>query len=197
MPITSSSSCTVPSSPSRPCRATKAASGRSAISSVTRSGPTSMGRTSWPRRSSASCTLAPDRSDTWRSSERPPFSTATRLKAALGPPTASPRALALGGELQDLGQLGIGHARLGLEPCVLTAARSSGVRLRAGQGPVHGDLLTDDLADAPDAFTDLVLAHAREVQPHRGPTPPVDVGRASGHERDVLLKGAGQQVGGV
>ena len=52
------------SSPSRPCSATNATSGRALVNSATRSGPTSIGRTSWPRRSRASCTRAPERSET-------------------------------------------------------------------------------------------------------------------------------------
>ena len=80
MPRISSSSCTVPSSPPTPCIATKATSGRSATRRLTRSAPTSIGSTSWPSRSSASSTRAPERSETPRSSERPPLRTATFIK---------------------------------------------------------------------------------------------------------------------
>ena len=64
-----------------------------------------MPMTSCPSRSSAASTRAPERSDTWRSKDRPPFSTATRLmmrlRAAVG--GRSPR-----GERQHVGHPGVG-----------------------------------------------------------------------------------------
>ena len=70
-------------------------------------------------------------------------------------------------------------------------------RLRAGQRPVERDLLAHDLADPPDALADVVLADAREVQPHRGAAAAVEVGRPPGDERHVLAQRPGQQVGRV
>ena len=61
----------------RPCSATNATSGRSAASRSTRSAPTSIATTSCPSRASASSTRAPERSETVRSRDEPPFRTAT------------------------------------------------------------------------------------------------------------------------
>ena len=76
----SSSSWTVPSSPSRPCMAMNATSG-ARVAQALRSGRRR--RRSRPPRGRAAParprTRAPERSDTWRSSERPPLRTATRL----------------------------------------------------------------------------------------------------------------------
>src|SRR5947209_17871017 len=163
IPITSSSSWIVPSSPSRPCRAMNAISGRAASICSTRSPPTSTGTTSCPSRSSASWTRAPDRSDTWRSSERPPLSTATLIELSLG---------ALARQPQDVAE------RLRVRRSVRLAR--SAVQLRglhdgmlAGERSVQGDLLAHDLAQALDTLADLVLADAREVQAHRGAAAPV------------------------
>ena len=64
-----------------------AASGSHACSCATRSWPASLATTSWPRRLRACCTRAPERSDTVRSSDPPPLSTAT-LRVALIDPVA-------------------------------------------------------------------------------------------------------------
>src|SRR3954468_4626602 len=138
MPRISSSSWTVPSSPSRPCMATKATSGRSARSRSTRSASASIEITSCPSRSRASSTRAPDRSETWRSSERPPLRTATRL--TLVAPTAW--------QVQDVSEV-LGRRALGV---------GLWCRLGPGEGSVQADLLAHDLADAPDALADVVLA---------------------------------------
>src|ERR1700727_2258642 len=170
MPRISSSSWTVPSSPSRPCSATNATSGRSPLSSSTRPGPTSTGRTSWPSRCSASWTRAPDRSDTWRSSERPPLRTATRLTDAASRPLSS--AGALGGQPQDLRELLLDHTVVAVGLARRrgrTSLLRGGVdvtagmgrldrRSRPGQRAVHRHLFADDLADPPDPLPDPVLA---------------------------------------
>src|SRR5436190_19731082 len=123
--------------------ATKATSGRSVRKRSTRSASASIEITSWPSRSSASSTRAPDRSETWRSSERPPLRTATRLTLVAPPP----RQVQHVGEV--LGRRALGVGGLG--------------RSRAGQRPVQADLLAPDLADAPDAFADGGLARAGEA----------------------------------
>ena len=46
-------------------------------------------------------------------------------------------------------------------------------------------------------LADLVLVGAGEVEPHRAAAPPVDVGRLTGDEGDVLAQRLGEQVGGV
>src|SRR5437868_5111744 len=79
--------CTVPSSPSLPCRALKTQSNPPSrkTSHVLRSISTAV--TSWPRPRSASCTWAPERSETSRSAERPPQSTA--ILTEMGSPPCS------------------------------------------------------------------------------------------------------------
>ena len=72
-----------------------------------------------------------------------------------------------------------------------------GRRLRAGQRAVERDLLGHDLADPPDALADVVLADAREVQPHRGAAAAVEVRRPPWHERHVLAQRPREQVGRV
>src|SRR5271170_1095040 len=57
----------------------KAASSLDSRSCGTSSEPASIATTSCPSRPSASCACAPERSDTLRSSELPPLSTATRF----------------------------------------------------------------------------------------------------------------------
>src|SRR5437763_2516410 len=118
IPIASSSCWIVPSSPSRPCSAMNAASGRARCSSATSSGPTSSAITSCPSRVSASWACAPERSDTLRSSERPPLSTAT-LRASficlqsssIAPPADRSLVLAAG-QRHDIGQRGVLARRL-------------------------------------------------------------------------------------
>src|SRR5258707_1072066 len=167
----SSSSCTAPSSPSRPCRATNATSGAACSRRCTRSPPTSIAGAWGPSRSSASSTRAPDLSDTCRSSERPPLSTATRLIArrlCVSTPTGSllvraRRPLPCRAPLRqrdDVGELA-GRARLRLGQCVGRRRRPG-----AGQRAVEADLLAHGLADATDPLAGLLLADAGEVQPH-------------------------------
>ena len=175
IPSSSSSSWTVPSSPPRPCSATNATSGRSAVRRSTRSGPTSIGTTSWPSRSSACSTRAPERIETWRSSESPPLRTATFIRPCAAAAARGRRAPA--------------------PPCRAPARRRRG--LRAGQRAVERELLAHHLADPPDALPDRVVADAGEVQPHLGAAAAVEVGRAAGDERHVLAQRAGQQVGRV
>src|SRR3954453_1527561 len=157
--------------------ATKATSGRSARSRSTRSASASIEITSWPSRSSASSTRAPDRNETWRSSERPPLRTATRL--TLVAPTAW--------QAQNVGEalrrrtLGVGLGR----------------RLRARERAVQADLLAHDLADPPDPLADVLLGRPGEVEPHRRAPAAVDVSGAPRHERDLLAQGTRQEVGGV
>ena len=132
-----------------------------------------------PSRSSASWTWAAERSETLRSSERPPLSSATRLTA---------RACAAAG--RSAARRRQGRAR--------RAAGARLGRLRPGERPVERDLLGDDLADPPHALADVVLADAREVQPHRRAAAAVEVRGPPGDERDVLLpQRPRQQVGGV
>src|SRR4051794_11047023 len=188
MPAISRSSCTVPSSPSRPCRATKATSGRCARRRSTRSEPTSTPTTSWPRRCRASSTRAPERIDTLRSRERPPFRTATLIS----PPTPFANA-----QRSRVGRRASAPSS-GLAPRLSTWQLQHVVRLLrlvpllrcrcpAGERAEQLDLLAHDLADAPHALADVLLADAREVQAHRRAAAPVEVRGAAGHERDVLL----------
>ncbi len=94
----SSSSWTVPSSPPLPCRAMNAASGRSARSVRTMCWSTSSSRTSCPSRRRAASALSPERRETSRSRERPPFRTATLTRRpAPGGARSSPSPPAPGG----------------------------------------------------------------------------------------------------
>ena len=68
-----------PSSPKRPCSALKAASGFNSASLCGASRPTSRRVTLKPSASSARAQASPERSETSRSAERPPISTATCL----------------------------------------------------------------------------------------------------------------------
>ena len=106
------------------------------------------------------------------------MSTATRVTL----PRLAPR------QVQDLGEF-VGRRASGVGG--LGQARAP------GQRAVQADLLAHDLADAADALADVVLAHAGEVQPHRRAAAAVEERGAAGHEGDVLLQRAGQQVGGV
>src|SRR5438128_5448081 len=87
-----------------------AASGRARCSSATSSGPTSSAITSCPSRVSASWACAPERSDTLRSSERPPLSTATLRAAVICvpcssiPPPADRFLVLAAGQRHDIGQ---------------------------------------------------------------------------------------------
>src|SRR3984893_18222862 len=69
--------CMMPSSPKRPCSALKATSGRrlASVSAILRS--TSTRAILYPSASSAAAQASPERSDTSRSTDRPPISTAT------------------------------------------------------------------------------------------------------------------------
>src|SRR6266540_2308727 len=91
IPMTSRSPCTQPSSPQRPWSALKATSIRAARSRSGRSRPTSRSVTSWPFATSASAQALPVLSETSRSVERPPYSTATFFPVQFGirPPARS------------------------------------------------------------------------------------------------------------
>ena len=175
IPSSSSSSWTVPSSPPRPCSATKATSGRSAVSRSTRSGPTSIGdhlvaepvERVLHARARAQRDLPLERVAALEDRDLHPALRRSGSTRASGSGAAVPR----------------------------PAAGSGG--LRAGQRAVERELLAHDLADPPDALADRVVADAGEVQPHLRAAAAVEVGRAAGDERDVLAQGAGQQVGGV
>src|SRR5690349_3187244 len=78
MPCSSSAACTVPSSPPGPCRITKARSKPCARSPSTFSRVASTPIASTLRLTSAASTASPLHSDTWRSADQPPISTATR-----------------------------------------------------------------------------------------------------------------------
>ena len=174
IPSSSSSSWTVPSSPPRPCSATNATSGRASPSRSTRSGPTSIATTSWPSRSQR----------VLHARARAQRDLPLERVAALEDRDLHP-ALRRSGSTREAGsEDGLGR-------------RPRRGRLGAGQRAVERDLLADDLADPADALADRVVADAREVQPHLRAAAAVEVGRAAGHERDVLAQRARQQVGRV
>src|SRR5690349_1343709 len=77
MPRTSKSPWIAPSSPGRPCSRLSAASGFAAPSAAATLRSTSIRVTRKPCRSSASAQAFPERSDTSRSADHPPISTAT------------------------------------------------------------------------------------------------------------------------
>src|SRR5918992_1287749 len=78
IPRVSSSACTVPSSPPRPCRQMNATSGASSMREPVVPSSMSRGWTSWPRRSRPCCTLFPVTKEMSRSIEVPPRRTTTR-----------------------------------------------------------------------------------------------------------------------
>ena len=181
MPRISSSSCTVPSSPPRPCMATKATSGRSAVQPLDQVAagvdrdhlvPEPLQRVLDP--GAGAQRDAP--------LQRPPALQDGDLHA-------DPRRLA---ERQDVPALALPPAR---EPAPPAPARRP---CSPCQGVVQLDLLGDHLADPADALADLVLADAGEVEPHRAAAAAlVDVGGLAGDEGDVLAQRLGQQVAGV
>ncbi len=128
-------------------------------------------------RASASSTRAPLRSDTWRSSPRPPLSTATFI-CARGGGTAPP------------------SPRLTRPPPDAKREEAGGT-CSPVIDLVQLDLLGDHAADPADALADLVRLRGREVEPHRRAAAPVDVGGRAGDEGDVLAQRLRQQVGGV
>ena len=136
--------------------------------------------TSCPRRSRASCDPAA-RAHRDLALERAPA-----LEDGDAAHPASRR-----GSVQDVGQ-----ARLGPRPRP-PAPGGRRRRRRAGERAVELDLLAHDLADAPHALADVVLADAGEVQAHRRAAAAVEVRRAAGDERDVARQRARQQVGRV
>src|SRR5262249_49434085 len=75
----SSTPCSVPSPPGRPCSMLRARSGLTVVSTAAMSRPTSMRVTRWPSRASASAQALPERSDISRSADQPPIRTATCL----------------------------------------------------------------------------------------------------------------------
>ena len=184
MPRISSSSCAVPSSPPTPCMATKATSGRSALSRLTRSPPASSGT----------------------------HLVAEPLERVLDPGSGAQRDAALqraaAFEDRDLHPpprrpCGRG-GRLRLRRRTAGSSRRSVARFAvadsvacSGQRLVELDLLGDHLADPADALADLVLVAAGEVEPHRVAAAAVDVGGLAGDEGDVLAQRLGQQVAGV
>ena len=184
MPSTSSSSCTVPSSPSRAVQRDERDVGRRVAQPGTRSWPTSIGTTSWPSASSASCTRAPDRSETLALQRPPALQDRDAAHRATPADASSPR--------RAVGQAQHVRRRRGLG-----RRRGRGAARAPGERPVERDLLAHDLADAPHALEDVVVADAREVQPHRRAAAAVEVRGAAGDERDVLLQRAGEQVGRV
>src|SRR4051794_9953565 len=187
IPSGSSSSWTVPSSPASPWSATNATSGRASRRRGVRSAPTSMATTSWPRRSSASSTREPEFSETERSKERPPLSTATRVMRGDPPPSRAAPGGVVTAPQRD-------HVRSGWPVAAPRRLVGPGA---AGQGTVEAQLLAYDLADAPDALTDRVLVDARVVEPHRGSAAAVDERPAAGDERDVVAQCSRQEVRGV
>ena len=80
---------TQPSSPQRPCSALKATSGAAAASADARSSPASISTTSNPSCRNAAAHSRPDTSDTSRSAERPPISTAMRAVVLLDMPAST------------------------------------------------------------------------------------------------------------
>ena len=104
-----------------------------------------------PSRSSASSTLRSERSDTWRSSERPPLRTATRLmRRPAGAAAAPARAARPGARPRRRAPPGARLSSTGDRPAHL-----------AGQRAVQLHLLLDHLADPPDALAHAVLAGGR------------------------------------
>ena len=107
-------------------------------------------RTSWPSRSTASSTRAPERSETPRSSERPPFRTAT-FTAALPQPCGGTERPTHRSRTPPGTPSAPGRA----------AEEAAGERLLAGQRLVQLDLLPDDLADPGDPLADLAPRSSR------------------------------------
>ena len=146
--------------------------------------------TSWPRRSSASSTRAPERSDTWRSSERPPLSTATRLIARRRAPRARRRA-------RSAATARARRRAPGPAPRGGRAGASAG----AG-GPVSVAVERDLLARRPCRCARTPSRMSSSPTPEKfsridEPPRPSRNARAAGHERDVLAQRAREQVGRV
>ena len=150
-----------------------------------RSVDTSMGTTSWPSRPRASSTRAPERSETDRSSERPPLSTTTRLTCAWRG-ARGPRRMGAGARARP-------RSRSRRRVVVRAPAR----RPPPGERPVQLHLLGHDLADATDPLADLVVVAGGEAQPQRVAAAAVEVGGLARHEGHVLAQRAREQVGGV
>ena len=222
MPSISSSSCTVPSSPSRPCSAMNAASGARSRSSATSSAPTSIASTSWPSRCSASSTLragaqrhaALQRAPALehRDLARSPSGSACRCVGPGGAPWRSPARLQRcssrlpcrrdrrrGRSVRPASADVAGRAA----PCLVRPAQQRRRRRPGRRVPVSVpnrptcSRTTLPMRRIPSRMSSL--GHAREVQAHRGARrAPVQVGGAPGHERDALaLQRPRQQVGGV
>ena len=149
MPSTSSSSCTVPSSPSRPCSATNATSGASARRRWTRSWPTSIAIDLVAERLERVLD-ARARAQRDVALQRAP---ALEDRDAAHPPRAGAACRTLSGRRRSCGGR--------------VAAGGAARRRRPGQRLVQLDLLAHDLADPPHALADVVVADAAEVQPHR------------------------------
>src|SRR5215203_2800013 len=142
MPRVSRSAWTVPSSPPGPCRQIKAASGEISISVPVVASSISSGWTSWPRRSRACWTRLPVRTDTSRSIECPPRSTARR---ATRPLTVRARSEAGGAGAANRAWAPVG------------AAFQVAAQLHA---------LPDHLGEQLYAATNPLRFHKREVEPH-------------------------------
>ena len=188
MPIASSSSCTVPSSPSRPCSAMNATSGARRAARATSSGPTSIAITSWPSRCSASCDLGAG-AQRDRALQRAPAlqdgDRARRRSSILPLRRAAPGRLAAR-QLDDVGQ----RRASGSVGCGRRARRP---RLRrrpaAGQRAEQPELLARSpgrCAGCPRGCPPR--GRRRSSGASRRRRAAVHVGGAAGHERDALAR---------
>ena len=177
MPRISSSSWTVPSSPSRPCSATKADVGRERAQACDRSWSTSMPMTSWPSRSSASSTRAPERSDTLALERAPALEDGDAAHRA-----SRPAPLARRGSCSTSASSCRGRRRLARLGASAGAGRSACRRARPARA------MTSPMRRTPSRMSSS--RDAGEVQPHRRAAAAVDVGGAARDEGDVALLSA-------
>ena len=166
-PRISSSSCTVPSSPPGPCRATNATSGRSAL----------------------------ERRDQLGADVDRHHLVAERDERVLDPRAAAQGDLALQAaaalEHGDLHSASAGRRNGTTEPSADPAAPGREAEEAGGTFGdrfVEVDLSADHGADAADALADLVRRRGGEVEPHRRAPAAVDVGGRAGDEGDVVAQ---------
>ena len=120
--------------------------------------PTSIGTTLVAERSSASSTRAPERSETWRSSERPPLSTATRLIGRAARRAAAARAPSRGSAARRPApaRRAVGRAGSAAAPARRPVSVEYSATCSRTTLPIRAH-----------ALADVVLVDAGEVQPHR------------------------------
>src|SRR5438105_4434463 len=138
-----------------------ATSGLSSSTSARRSPSASSERTSWPSRASASAACAPERSDTPRSSDRPPLSTTTRRGSLIERRSRSCVAAPAPGSLllapRELDDIGHRLARARLARALVPRARALATRRRARERADQRVLRAHRLADPADALADVLL----------------------------------------